>query len=92
LEQYTVRVLQSAQRNIREKNTKLQRIRPGESIAAALALERFQPFSRFRAALAGGGGKQDPRLVAIFRYSPARAEKFGKIDLSPCISFFDGHP
>jgi hypothetical protein len=63
-----------------------------ESIAAALALQRFQAFTRFGASFAGGGGKQDPRLVAIFHHTPARAEKFSEIDLCCGISFFDGRP
>jgi len=63
-----------------------------ESVAAALSLERFQPLPRFDAPLAGGGGKQDPRLVTIFRHSPACAKQFGEIKLRSGISFFDGRP
>jgi hypothetical protein len=97
LEQYTVRALRSVQQNIPVKQYSIWK-RPrlkkswNDSIAAAFALKCFQPFSSLRAAFAGGGREQDPRLVAIFYHSPALAEKLGKIDFRVGIPLFHGRP
>src|SRR5258708_39045637 len=88
LEQYTVRVLRSIQCSILVEDTfNCKRTAFHISVVATFAQKLFQPFSSFRAAFAGGGGEQYPRLVAIFRHSPARAEKIGKIEFGAGISF-----
>jgi hypothetical protein len=93
LEQYTVCFLRYVQLNILVKETFYRkRFWFGKSVRTALTLKRFQPFSSFGAALARGGGEQNPGLVAILRHSPARAEKFGEINFCGGISLFHGYP
>src|ERR1700757_738468 len=93
LEQYTVRVLRSIQCSILVEDTfNCKRSAFQISVVATFAQKLFQPISSFRATFAGGGGKQYPRLVAIFRHSPASAEKLGEIDFRGDISLPHGHP